>query len=170
VWHCKRRRRIDDFHKLLGTPPTPGTNTILITHKPNIVDALGKDWFKLGINVGQTTVAKHMATKRRPPSQGLKTFLRNHADGIVAMDMFVVRQCRFGRAFDPPACAPGAVVAGVTAHPIAQWVAKQLTEALGWKDPPAIPRFCLWGAFIRRVGAMGIRDQPVSHCHGRTDT
>jgi phosphohistidine phosphatase SixA len=38
-------RRIDAFHKLLGTPPTPGTNTMLITHKPNIVDALGKDWF-----------------------------------------------------------------------------------------------------------------------------
>jgi hypothetical protein len=31
--------------KMLGTTPKPGTNTILITHKPNIVDALGKDWF-----------------------------------------------------------------------------------------------------------------------------
>ena len=38
-------RRVDAFHKLLGTAPMPGTNTILITHKPNIVDALGKDWF-----------------------------------------------------------------------------------------------------------------------------
>jgi broad specificity phosphatase PhoE len=38
-------RRINAFHKLLSTPPMPGTNTILITHKPNIVDALGKDWF-----------------------------------------------------------------------------------------------------------------------------
>src|SRR5215510_90632 len=38
-------RRIDAFRKLLGTAPTPGTNTILVTHKPNIVDALGKDWF-----------------------------------------------------------------------------------------------------------------------------
>src|SRR5215813_6744041 len=36
-------RRIDAFRKLLGTAPAPGTNTILITHKPNIVDALGKD-------------------------------------------------------------------------------------------------------------------------------
>jgi phosphohistidine phosphatase SixA len=41
----ENNRRIDAFHKLLGTAPTPGTNTILITHKPNIVDALGKDWF-----------------------------------------------------------------------------------------------------------------------------
>jgi phosphohistidine phosphatase SixA len=41
----ENNRRIDAFHKLLGTAPKPGTNTILITHKPNIVDALGKDWF-----------------------------------------------------------------------------------------------------------------------------
>jgi broad specificity phosphatase PhoE len=38
-------RRVEAFRKLLGTAPKPGTNTILITHKPNIVDALGKDWF-----------------------------------------------------------------------------------------------------------------------------
>jgi broad specificity phosphatase PhoE len=38
-------RRVEAFHQMLGTAPKPGTNTILITHKPNIVDALGKDWF-----------------------------------------------------------------------------------------------------------------------------
>ena len=38
-------RRSKAFQELLGTPPSPGTNTILITHKPNIIDALGKDWF-----------------------------------------------------------------------------------------------------------------------------
>ena len=38
-------RRAEAFRKMLATPPLPGTNTILITHKPNIVDALGKDWF-----------------------------------------------------------------------------------------------------------------------------
>jgi hypothetical protein len=38
-------RRRDAFRKLLGTAPSPGTNTILFTHKPNIVDALGNDWF-----------------------------------------------------------------------------------------------------------------------------
>jgi len=41
----ENNRRIDAFHKLLATAPMRGTNTILITHKPNIVDALGKDWF-----------------------------------------------------------------------------------------------------------------------------
>jgi hypothetical protein len=45
---------------------------------------------KLGIDIGQTSVAKYMARWRRPPSQGWKTFLRNHADGIAALDLFVV--------------------------------------------------------------------------------
>jgi hypothetical protein len=45
---------------------------------------------KLGIDVGQTTVAKYMARGRRPPSLGWKTFLHNHADGIASMDLFVV--------------------------------------------------------------------------------
>ena len=45
---------------------------------------------KLGLDVGQTTVAKYMARRRRPPSQGWTTFLRNHADGVASMDLFVV--------------------------------------------------------------------------------
>jgi hypothetical protein len=45
---------------------------------------------KLGIDIGQTSVAKYMAKRRDPPSQGWRTFLCNHADGIAAMDLFVV--------------------------------------------------------------------------------
>src|SRR5258708_17473639 len=44
----------------------------------------------LGIDVGQTTVARYMARRRLPPPQGWKTFLRNHADGLASMDLFVV--------------------------------------------------------------------------------
>jgi hypothetical protein len=50
---------------------------------------------RLGIDVGQTTVAKYMARTRPPPSQGWKTFLRNHADGIASMDLFVVPTISF---------------------------------------------------------------------------
>jgi hypothetical protein len=50
---------------------------------------------KLGIDVGQTTVAKYMAKRRRPPSQGWRTFLNNHADGIASMDLFVVPTISF---------------------------------------------------------------------------
>ena len=41
----ENNRRADALRKLLGTTPKSGTNTVLITHKPNILDALGKDWF-----------------------------------------------------------------------------------------------------------------------------
>jgi broad specificity phosphatase PhoE len=41
----ENNRRVEAFRMMLGTAPEPGTNTIIITHKPNIVDALGKDWF-----------------------------------------------------------------------------------------------------------------------------
>jgi hypothetical protein len=43
---------------------------------------------KLGINVGQTSVAKYMARRRRPPSQGWRTFRLNHADGIASESSF----------------------------------------------------------------------------------
>src|SRR5947209_9305985 len=39
---------------------------------------------KLRIDVRQTSVAKYMARRRRPPSQGWRTFLLNHADGIAS--------------------------------------------------------------------------------------
>ena len=50
---------------------------------------------KLGIDIGQTSVAKYMARRRGSPSQGWKTFLHNHADGIVAIDLFVVPTISF---------------------------------------------------------------------------
>jgi hypothetical protein len=50
---------------------------------------------KLGVGIGQTSVAKYMVRRRDPPSQGWRTFLRNHADGIAAMDMFVVPTISF---------------------------------------------------------------------------
>ena len=38
-------RRAEALRKMLATEPTPGANTVLITHQPNIIAALGKDWF-----------------------------------------------------------------------------------------------------------------------------
>ena len=41
----ENNRRNAALRKMLATAPKAGTNTILITHQPNIVAALGKDWF-----------------------------------------------------------------------------------------------------------------------------
>src|SRR5258708_1623881 len=43
---------------------------------------------KLGIEVAQSSVGKYMVKRRGPPSQGWRTFLRNHAPDIAAMDLF----------------------------------------------------------------------------------
>jgi broad specificity phosphatase PhoE len=44
VTPVENARRADALRKLLATPPQPGTNTLLVTHKPNILDALGEEW------------------------------------------------------------------------------------------------------------------------------
>jgi hypothetical protein len=45
---------------------------------------------KLGFEIAQSSVARYMVKRRAPPSQGWRTFLRNHAPDIAAMDLFVV--------------------------------------------------------------------------------
>ena len=94
---------------------------------------------KLGIDIGQTSVAKYMARRRGPPSQGSKTFLHNHADGIAAMDLFVVPTISFRLLYGLLIMAHGRrhiLWFGVTAHPTSEWIANQITEACGWEQAP----------------------------------
>jgi hypothetical protein len=44
---------------------------------------------KLGFEVAQSSIAKYMVKRLGPPSQPWRTFLRNHAPDIAAMDLFV---------------------------------------------------------------------------------
>ena len=123
---------------------------------------------KLGIEIGQTSVAKYMAT-RGPPSQGWRTFLRNHADGIAAMDLFVVPTISFRLLYGLLIMGHGRrqiLWFGVTSHPTTEWLANQLTEACGWDQ---VPRYLIrdrdrvYGdVLIRRLRSFGIRDHPTS--------
>jgi putative transposase len=50
---------------------------------------------KLGIEVSQATVGRHMVRRHGPPSPTWRTFLSNQIDGIAAIDMFVVVTAAF---------------------------------------------------------------------------
>jgi hypothetical protein len=92
-WRWKSRRR--------GGRPTVPPEVRKLIREMSIANPLWGaprihgELLKLGIDIGQTSVAKYMMKRRGPPSQGWKTFLRNHADGIAAMDMFVVPTISF---------------------------------------------------------------------------
>jgi hypothetical protein len=89
---------------------------------------------KLGVDIGQTSVAKYMVRRRDLPSQGWRTFLRNHADGIAAMDMFVVPTISFRPLYGLLVIGHGRrhiLWFGVTAHPTAEWIGQLAMEHFG---------------------------------------
>src|SRR5450756_2388203 len=128
---------------------------------------------KLGFEVARSTVAKYMVKRRGSPSQGWRTFLRNHAPDIAAMDLFVVPTIGFK-------LVHGFVIVrlhrrdlvwnNVTTNPTAEWVARQITEAFPWDGAPRFmirDRDRIYGTVVtRRLRAMGIRDKGTSNnCH-----
>jgi len=54
---------------------------------------------KLGIEVAQSTVSIYMVPRRDRPLQSWKTFVRNHMEGIAAIDLFVVTTITFQQLF-----------------------------------------------------------------------
>jgi broad specificity phosphatase PhoE len=52
----ENNRRAAALRALAATAPTAGTNTLIVTHKPNILDAFGKDWFE--IKEGEASIFK----------------------------------------------------------------------------------------------------------------
>src|ERR1700674_777778 len=124
---------------------------------------------KLGFSVAQSTVATYMVRRRGSPSQGWRTFLRNHAPDIAAMDFFVVPTIGFRILY-------GFVIVrlhrrdlvwiNVTTNPTAEWVARQVTEAFPWEGAPRYmirDRDRIYGTVVtRRLRAMGIRDKPTA--------
>ena len=122
----------------------------------------------LGFEVAQSTVSKYMV-QGGSPSQGWKTFFRNNAQAIAAIDLFVVPTLTFERLFAFLVLGHGRrqlLWFEVTRHPTAEWLAQQITEAFPWASAPAYlvrDNDRAYGqAFRSRVRAMGIRDRPIS--------
>src|SRR5207249_8781450 len=94
---------------------------------------------KLGFEIAQSRVAKYMVKRSWPPSQGWRTFLRNHSPDIAAMDLFVAPTLGFDvlYAFIIVRLARRDLVwINVTPHPTADWIARQITEAFPWNEAP----------------------------------
>ena len=124
---------------------------------------------KLGIDVAQSTVAKYMARRGRGPSQTWKTFLRNHAAGIAAMDFLIVPTIGFKLLFVLVILRHQRrrlISLTVTINPTAEWIAHQITDAFPWNEAPDYlirDRDGAYGhAVTGRLSAMGIRDHPTA--------
>jgi hypothetical protein len=124
---------------------------------------------KLGFEVAQSSVAKYMAKRGGPPGQGWRTFLRNHAPDIAAMDLFVVPTIGFSLLYAFVIVRldrRDLVWTNVTTNPTAEWIARQLTEAFPWSTAPRYlvrDRDRIYGSIVpRRLRAMGIRDKPIA--------
>ena len=124
---------------------------------------------KLGFDVAQSSVARYMVKRRGPPSQGWRTFLRNHAPDIATMDLFIVPTISVDLLYAFVIVGLGRrnlVWINVTTNPTADWIARQLTEAFPWNEGPRYlvrDRDQIFGAVVmRRFRAMGIRDKPIA--------
>jgi transposase InsO family protein len=88
---------------------------------------------------------------------------------IAAMDLFVVPTISFNLLYVlviVRLARRELVWINVTAHPTAEWIAQQITEAFPWHEPPRYlirDRDKIYGvAVTRRLRAMGIRDKPIA--------
>jgi len=166
-WRWKSRRRG-------GRPPVETELRALIRRMSTENQLWGAprihgELLKLGFEVAQSSVAKYIVKRRVPPSQGWRTFLRNHAPDIAAMDLFVVPTIGFDLLYALVIVRldrRDLVWINVTTDPTAEWVARQITEAFPWDMAPGYmirDRDRVYGTVVtRRLRAMGIRDKPIA--------
>jgi hypothetical protein len=90
---------------------------------------------KLGIEVSQATVGKYMVRRIGTPSPTWRTFLRNEAIGIAAIDMFIAVSASFRLLYVMIVLTHSRreiVRFDVTRHPTAAWLSQQVIEAFPW--------------------------------------
>ncbi len=119
---------------------------------------------KLGFSVGLATVSRYLPKRTPDPNkqQRWMTFLRNHRDGITAMDFLVVPTVRFRLLcvwFIIDHGRRRIIHFNVTGNPRAQWVIQQLREA--FPDDSA-PRYLLFGRVGRWRGDRRSRGVAVA--------
>jgi len=124
---------------------------------------------RLGIDVAESTVGRYMVRRRRPPSQGWKTVLRNHVAGIASLGLFVVRTISFKLLYGLVILRPRPQAARHDGcdFPSDRHVARRIvTDAFPWDEAPhhlLRGRDRAFGpAYTHRIRVMGIRDHPTA--------
>jgi len=125
---------------------------------------------KLGIEIAQSTVAKHLTRRRgKPPSQTWRTFLTNHVSQLASVDFFTVPTATFRVLFVFVVLLHDrrrVVHVNVTAHPTAAWTAQQFREAWPWDFAPRFvirDRDGIYGPELQTaMRAMGIEEVVIA--------
>jgi hypothetical protein len=106
-----------------------------------------------------------MPKQRKPPSQTRRTFLESHVAELASMDVFVVPTATLSLLHVLVILRHerhGVVHVNVTAHPTAEWTARQVVEVLPWDEAPRFLRRDRDGVyrpvFGKRVRGMGVED------------
>ena len=124
---------------------------------------------KLGLTVSQATVSKYMLRSRRPPSQAWRTFFKNHAKDLIALDFFTVPTATFRVLVVLVVLRHDCrrlVHFNVTEHPTAEWTARQLLEVCVHEEAPRYlirDRDQVYGArFCRQAETLDIREVVIA--------
>jgi len=120
---------------------------------------------KLGIDVGETSVGKHIVRRRKPPSRTWQTFPENHMRRMMSVDFFTVPMVRFQVLYVFLVLAHDRrrmLHFNVTGHPTAKWTAQQLRDAFPWDTAPRYllrDRDRIFGDdFTKQVQDVGINE------------
>jgi putative transposase len=169
-----QRRRFRDYWTQLSPRPTGGRPRIdaeiaALVRKMTAANPLWGaprihgELLKLGIAIAERTVSRLMPKRRPQPSQTWRTFLANHVQDLVSIDLFTVPTARLRVLFVLVVLAHHrrrVVHFNVTEHPTATWTAQQIVDAFPDESAPAYlirDRDRVYGQpFRHRLKGMGI--------------
>jgi putative transposase len=144
-WHRQGFRWFWRWQSTPGRPPIPAQLQGLIRQMARDNPSWGQErianelWLKLGLRVSPRTVCKYMPKRldrgpgRRVSSQRWRTFVRNHAQAIVACDFCVVITATFRTLYVFVVIEHASrrlLHVNVTAHPTALWTLQQRRDAI----------------------------------------
>src|SRR5215467_4148928 len=127
-----------------GRPCVPKETRVLIRtlSRDNVgwrAPRIHSELLKLGIKISEASVSKYMIRHPKPPSPTWRTFLNNHATQMASADFFTVPTALFQVLFVFIVIQHDRrhlVHFNVTAHPTAEWTARQIVEAFPFESSP----------------------------------